>query len=108
MKHKRYKQIHKVFLIYRKHQMPLLERWQRYWKVKWLKLVAPYVRTLDENVSAFKRKHLIAATEFVKELPKEAQQLVNGWPGSEEWYIYRGTIPPKWIKEIVKMEDEDK
>lgn len=54
------------------------------------------------------RKHLIAATEFVKELPKEAQQLVNGWPGSEEWYIYRGTIPPKWIKEIVKMEDEDK
>lgn len=70
-----------------------------------------YSRTAYRLTVVIPKKHvrnLIVSTEFVKELPKEAQEVVNGWPGSEEWYIYRGTIPPKWIKEIVKMEDEDK
>lgn len=51
-------------------------------------------------------KKLIAATEFVKKLPKEARHVVDGWPGSENWYIYRGKILPQWIKEIVKVEGE--
>jgi len=33
---------------------------------------------------------------------------VEDWPGSEDWYIYRGEILPQWIKEIEKMEEHTK
>ena len=43
---------------------------------------------------------MVAAGEFVKTLPVEARYFVEDWPGSEDWYIYRGEILPQWIKEI--------
>lgn len=73
--------------------------------------VLNYSRTAYRLTVVISGKHikkLISATEFAKELPKVAQQVVTEWPGSENWYIYRGKILPQWIKEIVKMEDEDK
>lgn len=53
-------------------------------------------------------RNLVAAGEFVKALPIEARYFVEDWPGSEDWYIYRGEILPQWIKEIEKMEEHIK
>lgn len=33
-----------------------------------------------------------------------AKLLFIGWPGSEKWRVWRGFIPPGWIKECVKCE----
>lgn len=30
--------------------------------------------------------------------------LFIGWPGSENWRVYQGFIPPGWIKEAVRMD----
>ncbi|WP_455652049.1 hypothetical protein [Phascolarctobacterium sp.] len=53
-------------------------------------------------------RNLVTAREFVKALPAESRYFVEDWPGSEEWYIYKGEILPQWIKEIVKMEEHTK
>lgn len=31
--------------------------------------------------------------------------LFTGWPGSENWRVYKGFIPPGWIKKIEKMDE---
>lgn len=70
-----------------------------------------YSRTAYRLTVVIPKKHvrnLIVATEFVKELTKKAQELVTEWAGSENWYIYRGEILPQWIKEVMKMDGEEK
>ncbi len=42
-------------------------------------------------------KKLIRASDFIRGFPQEACRLIEDWPGSDKWYIFRGRIPPKWI-----------
>ena len=32
--------------------------------------------------------------------------LFDGWPGNESWRVYHGTIPPSWITEITRTDQE--
>lgn len=32
-----------------------------------------------------------------------SRALFTGWPGSENWRVYHGFIPPGWIRKIEKM-----
>lgn len=36
--------------------------------------------------------------------PETEEQLFEGWPGSDDWRIWHGTIPPKWITKFERME----
>ena len=59
-----------------------------------------YSRTayrMTVNIPNSRHKKLIRAVDFVRNMPAEAKQIVTGWTGSENWYIYRGKIPPQWI-----------
>lgn len=42
-------------------------------------------------------KKLYRASAYIKQFPKENWDLVFDWGGSEQWYVYRGKIPPRWI-----------
>lgn len=67
-----------------------------------------YSRTeyrLTVNIPDSYHKKLVRATDFVKDMPEEAQQIVTGWNGSENWYIYRGNIPAKWIVGCKRMRE---
>lgn len=62
--------------------------------------LVPYSRTayrLTINIPDSFRKKLIKAGDFVKDMPPENQEIVANWAGSENWYIYKGKIPAKWI-----------
>lgn len=52
---------------------------------------------LTINIPDNYRKKLIKARDYVLTLPEENHELVFGWDGSDQWYIYLGKIPPKWI-----------
>lgn len=59
-----------------------------------------YSRTayrMTVNIPQSHHKKLIRVADFVRDMPDEAKLIVEGWPGSENWYIFRGNIPPKWI-----------
>lgn len=49
------------------------------------------------NIPQSHHKKLIPAADFVRNMPDEAKSVIYGWPGSENWYIFRGDIPAKWI-----------
>lgn len=38
----------------------------------------------------------------LEEILPGTRQLFDGWPGSECWRVYKGIIPPEWIKEAVR------
>lgn len=66
-----------------------------------------YSRTayrLTVEIPAQEKKRLHRAIDFMKRYPVEARGVVEGWAGSEHWFIFKGIIPPDWIKEIVRME----
>lgn len=68
-----------------------------------------YSRTayrLTVNIPDSYRKKLVRAADFVKEMSEEDQRLVTDWPGSENWYIFRGKIPVKWIVGCHRTEGE--
>jgi len=44
---------------------------------------------------------LINAHDFVKLMPGASKRLITDWEGSENWYLFFGVIPPKWIKVVV-------
>lgn len=67
----------------------------------------PYSRTeyrLTIRIPFSHRKKLVRAGDFMAQYPKENAGLVANWPGSEHWFVYRGTIPPAWIVGCKKME----
>lgn len=60
----------------------------------------PYSRTarrLTINISYSHRKKIVPAHDFMAQYPAENAGLVDGWAGSEHWFVYRGKIPPGWI-----------
>lgn len=71
---------------------------------------------IDYNRAAFRltievpenrRGHkLVKATDFIQDMPTDTQGLVLDWPGHENWYIFKGRIPPNWIKGCRRMEVE--
>lgn len=67
------------------------------------RIVLPYSRTayrLTIVIPYNHRKKLIRAPDFMAQFPgEENQSLIEGWAGSECWYIFRfrGIIPPAWI-----------
>lgn len=70
--------------------------------------VIDYSRTayrLTVNIPDSYRKKLFRALDFVRDMPIEDHQLVNGWPGGENWYIYCGNIPAKWIVGCRRMKE---
>lgn len=38
--------------------------------------------------------------ERLKELYPESDNLFRGWPGSENWRVFRGSIPKYWLKKL--------
>ena len=46
----------------------------------------------------------VKATDYIKDLPDYEHSLITEWDGSENWYVYTGNIPPKWIVGCRKME----
>lgn len=65
------------------------------------RIVLPYSRTayrLTIVIPYNHRKKLIRTPDFMAQFPgEENQSLIEGWAGSECWYIFRGIIPPAWI-----------
>ena len=54
------------------------------------------------------RSQLYDMDRLAKEIPG-TEDLFNGWDGSENWRVYRGPIPRKWLKKLVhwdKMAEE--
>lgn len=39
----------------------------------------------------------------LKTIMPEADYLFDGWPGSEDWRVYQGYIPARWIKQAERM-----
>lgn len=58
---------------------------------------------LTVNIPRSYLKKLKKATDFVKTLSEESRGLVEGWDGSEKWYIFKGKIPSAWIVGCKKM-----
>ncbi|MCK9577751.1 MAG: hypothetical protein M0R51_17725 [Clostridia bacterium] len=70
--------------------------------------IIDYSRTayrMTINIPNNRHKKLIRAVDFVHDMSGEAKQIVNGWFGSENWYIYCGKIPPQWILGCHRMEE---
>ncbi len=70
--------------------------------------VLPYSRTayrLTINIPSSYNKKLVSAKSFIEQYPAENASLITGWPGSENWFVFRGIIPPSWIVGHKKMEE---
>ena len=68
-----------------------------------------YSRTayrLTVDIPRSHHKKLVRALDFIRDMPAEDQELVTGWAGGDQWYIYRGNIPPKWIVGCHKVEGD--
>lgn len=67
-----------------------------------------YSRTDYRLTISIPRKHtraLFKAKDFIQDaVPKRSQYFVTNYPGADDWYVYRGAILPKWIRNIEKME----
>lgn len=48
------------------------------------------------------RKMLWNAREILPHLPQGSRQLITGWTGSEDWYLFFGKIPRGWIREVIE------
>lgn len=48
------------------------------------------------------------ARDFIAQYPDENISLVDAWPGSKHWFVYRGKIPPSWIAGHRKTNGADK
>lgn len=48
-------------------------------------------------------KKLFSNTAFILQYP-EAEPLFDMWPGSENWMVFKGTIPKEWIVDVVKTD----
>lgn len=73
--------------------------------------ILPYSRTayrLTVNIPYSYRKKLFQAKEFIERYPEENASLVADWTGSENWYVFLGTIPPAWIVGHKKMQGAKK
>lgn len=67
----------------------------------------PYSRTayrITVRVPDSYHKKLIQAVRYAMNLPEKDRAIVTEWPGSENWYVYLGKIPPKWIIGCKRME----
>lgn len=48
------------------------------------------------------------ARDFMAQYPKKNISLVDAWPGSEHWFVYRGKIHSRWIDGHKKTNGADK
>ncbi len=55
---------------------------------------------LQISIPKSHRHKLKSALEMERVLP--IQGLVTGWPGSENWYVFLGSIPRGWIRQVAK------
>lgn len=65
-----------------------------------------YSRTafrLTIAIPQIQKKKLHLARDFIAHYPLCARGLVTEWDGSENWYIFKGIIPPEWIVECTQM-----
>ena len=67
-----------------------------------------YSRTayrLTVKIPLNRLRKLHKAVNFVRHLKAEQRHIVENWAGSEDWYMYRGTVPSQWITKIEEMEE---
>ena len=50
------------------------------------------------------RKKLVQARVQMMNFPQKDRAIITEWPGSDDWYVYLGNIPPTWIVGCRKME----
>jgi hypothetical protein len=70
-------------------------------------ILIPYDRTeyrLTVNVPMNRTRRLHKAKVFAKKLSEAQREIVEAWAGSEHWYIYEGSISPKWITMIERTQ----
>lgn len=67
------------------------------WNTKQLITIDRTAYRLTVRIPESYKKKLLKASEYIKEFPEENWGLVFDWEGSENWYVYRGRIPPHWI-----------
>jgi len=48
------------------------------------------------------RNKLCKAHDILNQLPMPSQRLITDWPGSDNWYLFFGRIPPGWIRQVDK------
>ena len=68
--------------------------------------LVPYSRTayrLTINIPHSHRKKLVKAADFLRD---QDEMGLMDWPGSENWYIFLGKIPPTWIVGVKRMEGQ--
>lgn len=63
-----------------------------------------YRLTIEIPYQAQRKLH--RAADFIMQYPLEARGLVIGWEGSENWYIFKGIVPPEWIAACCQMPQE--
>ena len=70
-------------------------------------ILIPYRRTAYRLTIIIPGGHmykLFRAADFIKRLPDGDESLIAGWDGSDQWYVYKGKVPAKWIIEIIRTE----
>lgn len=51
--------------------------------------------------------HRLADRKMLQTIIPGSGVLFDGWPGSESWRVYHGTIPPSWVTDIIRTDQED-
>lgn len=54
------------------------------------------------------QKKLVRARVQMMNVPPKDRSIITEWPGSDDWYVYLGNIPPQWIDGCRKMEGGSK
>lgn len=70
----------------------------------------PYSRTayrLTIEIPAGHERKLFKALDFARQLPPGNERLITDWEGGDQWYIFKGKIPPRWITEVAQVENTE-
>ena len=63
---------------------------------------------LTVNIPDSRHRKLHLARCYLSSHPIETIEfLLDGWSGSNDWYIYTGKIPPRWIVGYKKMRERN-
>jgi hypothetical protein len=64
----------------------------------------PYDRTAFRLTVEIPKKHMKKLLKFDEEgeklIPKKLYEALSGYGDPENWYMYHGLIPAKWIKKV--------
>ena len=52
---------------------------------------------LTVEIPASHRNKLMLALAYVINMTEENRKIVEDYPGSDQWFVFLGRIPPKWI-----------